>query len=613
MIGKLFRSAGLRLALLGIALAGIVGVSIPVQAGANDPYPATTYEKALEWYRKSLQKKSLDRRTKGIITLAMSRDNRAFDELRGRYMKAEKPTDFVRYIVAQVCHTYYDAPELHDKWVQWRTSFTKDTSAHLWYYACSVSVRCGHLADVEAIAKDEKAIIWLRLAAIEAVADYAKAEEKLNLLIHFAGKGNLPKKGMEKSILLEGCASLLMGGAADRSMQLYVDAFEALIRHLDEEEKSVPYRTKLVIGRYLERIYNHDQCYITAAGWRRVHYNQQDSSGEKRGATDEVPPPTKFMGIEARGKRIAYVLDCSTSMLEEVKRPPVVKEDPPKEDNITGKRDKKEEKKDDKKKEKKKDKDFLSEEDLPWDKIKTRWDLAREYLKISLHNLAITNKEHKDMTFTVIIYDTIAEPLKCTVGMVDATKGNVEKAMAEIDKIEPVDKRAGGGSGSGGGSGGRRNGGGGGGTTVDRGNTNIHGGMLRAFRSYKGGLLPADNAYCHVNPKCWETGCDTVFLLSDGAPNYDDFVDVDPYEPDVNVVKDVETGEKAPPTENIVYQGPYSWGHFPYLVEDCKRMNRSRKAEVHTIGTGEADMGLLDSISQTGLGKSKQVGVGGQK
>ena len=41
---------------------------------------------------------------------------------------------------------------------------------------------------------------------------------------------------------------------------------------------------------------------------------------------------------------------------------------------------------------------------------------------------------------------------------------------------------------------------------------------------------------------------------------------------------------------------------FENLVEDVKRLNLFREVEIHCIGIGEANMGLLNQISRIGLG-----------
>ena len=132
----------------------------------------------------------------------------------------------------------------------------------------------------------------------------------------------------------------------------------------------------------------------------------------------------------------------------------------------------------------------LDEGDLPWHEIHTRWDLAREQLRISLSRLS------SDKYFSIVWFGDDAGTLNSTKGMVKASKGNIQKAMAELDGIGATTDKEG--------------------KEVLRGKTSLHYGLSVAFSLGKRG--PADEPV-YVGAKPLTEGCDTIFLLSDGAPS----------------------------------------------------------------------------------------------
>ena len=220
------------------------------------------------------------------------------------------------------------------------------------------------------------------------------------------------------------------------------------------------------------------------------------------------------------------------------------------------------------------------ESDLPWHKIKTRWDLAREQLRISLQRLP------SDKYFSVVWFGTSAGTIDATKGMVKATKANVAKVMAELDKIEVTQGDASKGQ-----------------EGVLRGDTNIHAGLRVAYSLTNKGFV---EEAAFVDPRVLEDGCDTIFLLSDGEPSMDSFRIADKDYGEGRVVKNIETGVEAARTPTINYHGPY---HFrPWLLEEVLRMNTFRRIRLHCIGLGEADMDLLGRLAEIGNGDVFQFG-----
>jgi hypothetical protein len=231
---------------------------------------------------------------------------------------------------------------------------------------------------------------------------------------------------------------------------------------------------------------------------------------------------------------------------------------------------------------KKKPKGVLPDEsDLPWQLIHNRWDLAREQLKISLQRLAA------DKHFAVVWFGSESGTLDSTTGMIKATKANVAKVCEELDKIvtgPPDSLKAPDG--------------------VLRGNTNMHSGLRRAFGLCNKGYV--DEA-AYVDAAALTQGCDTVFLLSDGEPSWDDFVVEDVNYKEGQTVYDVEYKKQAPDQPRTTYYGPY---HDPtWLRRDFERMNAFRRIRVHCIGIGEASTSLLRALAEIGHGEVCIVGA----
>ena len=114
--------------------------------------------------------------------------------------------------------------------------------------------------------------------------------------------------------------------------------------------------------------------------------------------------------------------------------------------------------------------------------------------------------------------------------------------------------------------------------------------------------------------KAMAEGCDTIFLLSDGAPSWDDFDKRDKDYGEGNVIYDNEYAAPAPRTPFLIYHGPYVLRHW--LEDEVARMNVFRKVQVHCIGIGEADIGLLRRIAGNAMGevflrgaKAKRAGM----
>jgi hypothetical protein len=134
------------------------------------------------------------------------------------------------------------------------------------------------------------------------------------------------------------------------------------------------------------------------------------------------------------------------------------------------------------------------------------------------------------------------------------------------------------------------------------GQTNMHGGIHRAFKLKGKGSV---KQFEYVHPATFKGGCDTIFLLSDGDPTWDDWPETDEPDPS-DRAGDPESGAQTDAKPNR-FQGPYAQNWF--LLDDVRRLNLFRHVEIHCIGIGEANRGFLQQIAGTGLGKSKFIGA----
>jgi len=541
------------------------------QAGPTDPKEgANNYAQRKAYYDSTVGRPSLRWKCRGIVTLGSAGDPEAIDVLKARYGKAEAPTDHIRYAITNVFRQYFDAavhaPKLHE----FSGTLATPGDAWMWYNMDYVYGKHNGFDKIAAIAKDVKQPMLRRMAAVYAMEDAGK-ELLYDLITTNMAEEKMPKAERDHSLLLEGMSFALMNCGLDKAGEEFEKVFELVGKHFDE--KKTPERTKIVMGRHFAKMFGIDHIYINFDGWRRQLVDHNTAENAKRRT---APPPKKgpeFMGIKGSGKHVAYVIDMSDSMLIKVNKPKAKPKPPePPKGPITGPGGKK--------KEEEEKPEPTDEERLPWDKITNRFELAREYLKLSLERLT------PDMTFTIIVFGTKAEPIKVTKGMTKVTP----TAIAQVNKWFADQKP------------GSR-------TEIKKlgtlmGDTNIHGGFLRAFESNDKAKKPA---FEYVDVEAALSGCDTIFLLSDGDPNMDDFLCTDKYEPGIRVVNDVESGSAVAPTDSINYQGPYAGQEW--LLLDLRRLNLFRHVEMHTLGMGkEANETLLRAIADIGYGKCKMVG-----
>ncbi|NUO16854.1 MAG: hypothetical protein HUU03_10480, partial [Planctomycetaceae bacterium] len=405
-------------------------------------------------YDRTVDRPSLFKRWRGMLKLADTRDERALATLSKRYERPEDPSEAVAHLIVHICATRFSEAKFAGAFDAWTRRNAQAKDAWLWYQNARIQASAASSDALVADVKNPKLNVFLRAATLEALA--SRADDSLLSLIP-AVLNELPAKGAERAVMLESCAAALLSHSAELGKDEFKPVAERVIRELDDKKNDE--RSKLVIARLLKILFKTDTVALESGPWLDLLNNIQPKAPTKPSRYAEKKP--QFLGIESTGRRVAYVIDLSDSMLipltqkekEDLKKPltrgPGEKKDP------EGNPPKKEEPKDSK---------FPGEKDLPWDKINNRFEAAREFLKLSLRAL------DKDMSFVIIGFGHEAEILTGK-GIVPASKQNIETAIKILDEIKagPSDTN-------------RPHG-------TLKGFTNLHGGMLRAFRAVTGSLV----------------------------------------------------------------------------------------------------------------------------
>ncbi len=561
-------STSLRLLLLG-AFGTLLLVPAPIaqsKPGAQDKKAAqeddAAWKKALATYTEWIQRPSLWKRTLARENLAATVDPRAFDLLVKSYSKPEDPADQNRYLIASILmRTFRNKPD-EALLSAWRKKHGKAEDAWMWFETLRPSAH-QHFDELrlQALGKGDP---FLRAVAIEALADAAAKGNEPEKLAELCLEvlDNPSSKELERALLTESVARVLLTMRRQVRGETWRPVTEAIIRQFDEPE--TPQRTKVVLSRMLSQVFGCSNLGYESHWWRTELERDKAQSKPVAGKTSTVP----FFSIRAIGYRFVYVIDASDSMCKRVsdreKRdigPTTGPTAKPKEgEGAEG--------------------GFVPKEgDLDWNRIVTRFDVGREFVRMSLKSL---QPEH---FFAVVLFGDEAEPLTSTTKLVPATPQNVRAAIAELDAIE-----------MGPATGARPDG-------VIRGRTNLHAGFARAFELTKSGDTKKSE---YVDAKAMVDGCDSIFLLSDGAPSWDNWPAEDARDPE-DQAGDPETGAKYNNVDRLLFHGPYARPPYDFLAQDVERMNLFRKAEIHCVGIGEANHQLLDRLAKIGGGQSLNI------
>lgn len=553
-----------------VVMVAVFLIGLSAMGGAEEWGPAKV---AYDGYMK---RSSLQMHYRGWLKLAQTNHRGGMAILSKTYDKPEVPKDQVKYLIASLAASYM-ADEVHiPAWIEWRTRNQKKEDAWLWYRALQIHEEYKGSSDLFKTAGEHKEL-FIRAAALEALAENGNTST-IDWWVKRLNDERMEKwSQIERIVMLETAARCY----AEESMELgednYLKMGLKLIGQMDH--KKTHSRTKVVMARYFQEIFG-GKLWINGEPWRKKLLNPEDPEEIDEKYAEPVPPTT-FVGIEAAGTRIVYVIDMSDSMLEllskkqkeEIKKKKKKRREGP----TTGSPGEEEEEEEAEEEEKEEEVD-----PMPWNKIKTRFDAAREYLKLSLNSLK------PEQHFCVIFFGTEAAPMKSTKGLVPASAGNIKKAIAELNRIKKgpatADRKFG----------------------TLRGNTNMHGGLHRAFKVTKNKMV---KQWEYVEASTFTEGADTIFLLSDGDPSWDDWAKVDQRDPD-DQTGDPESHTKHADQEQLNFPGPYGCRFDgECLPDDVRRLNLFRKCEIHCIGIGNVSYSLLQAIAQAGNGVVKMVGT----
>ena len=504
---------------------------------------AHNWGEALARYQLVMQRLPFGSHTEARDKLAQFPCAEGLQLLAKDYATPKAQPEFARYTIASFIGQGFQRAEFVPALDALRRAFDKPVDTWLWVQTLRANAKHGGADEVLAIARDDKNVLH-RGAAILALGLAGSAELAAAVVDTCL---DFPKKDADRSLLVTAMASALEMNNRLTSRPAFKEAMVAFIGLLQPDLK-LQHSMKFLMARHLQRMLNGPAQFIDAEPWLTL-LNQ--GAPPKRSGNTVVAP--SFFGIEGDGMRYCYVIDMSDSMCRKID-PDLIPKGP-----LTGP------------KPKKKPKGALpDQDDIPWHKVKTRFDLAREQLKISLQRL------DKDKYFCVIWFGTGVGTLDCCKGLVRATKANVDRAIAELDaieygKIDPVVAPEG----------------------QLRGNTNMHSALRLAFGMTERGAV---DECSYVAPGPLVDGCDTMFLLSDGAPSCDAFTTKDKDYGEGHVVVDREYGASAPRTPIIDYTGPFVFA--PWLLAEIDRMNAFRRVQIHCVGLGEANMELLRTIAE---------------
>lgn len=545
-----------------LAFALVLVPALPAQKKPPEPQAPTStgnyaLDEAIARYKQVMPRRVFRYHTDGRMRLAATGQPQALEILASDYQKVKDYAEYSRYTIATLIGRHFKSGTTLAALEALCAANNKPGDMWLWIQVLRTKVDLGGEAEVQELATTHKNPL-IRAAAILALGESRNANVKSVLVSTCA---EFPKRDWERSLLVGAMSGAIAANKARVNDKEFRDGLRAYASLL-APEVDLSHTLKVQMARHLMTLLKAPALFVDPESWYRI----LDSGDVKKTSDDRTSSAPRFCGIETDGERFCYVIDMSDSMC--IKIEPSAKPEGP----TTGPKQKK-------------PKGVLPDEsDLPWHKIVTRWDLAREQLKISLMRLS------DDKHFSVVWFGTESGTLESTKGMVRATKANVDRVIKELDTIQPAFKN------------------------IDlvkspdgalRGSTNMHSGLRRAFGLTNKGFV---DSLAYVDPEALISGCDTIFLLSDGKPSWDDFHIIDRDYGEGKVVVDTEYGAAAARTPNIKYHGPFD--QPDWLVEDVKRMNVFRRIRLHCIGLGEADMQLLGQLAEIGNGEVISVGRG---
>lgn len=516
------------------------------------------------YYRSEGHSEALALRARAFFRLATAADGQGIPLLVQRWRSPQGPhAEEERFLMASGLR-YAPRDEATQRAIgQWLAA-ARGKDPWLEYNA----MLCQGEAPLLLVANEAKAPAWRRAAAIQALGRGDGAlEPTIAGLAALVEAGELPSKAGDLELISGALGAALVAlqrrVELDPDEELGGDACAPLAQAL----MGLAQRPKLPEGarRLLERRLS-----------RFGHAPAADEGGDedttrvrggKRADSD-------FMGITVKGvERLVYVIDLSDSMLAPLTQREVseLKERAGRQ-QPSGSRTRK------------------AREKLDWERIRTRFDAAREFLKLSLGELT------DDTAFAVVQFGDEAELLRSTPRLVAAKPATVAKVRAELDRIEPQRYPG-----------------------SDRlgllGNTNLHAAIRLAFRVSAKGVLDPE--------ACARPGCprdalaEAIFVLSDGAPTLDDYPGKGPErevdaaggwtEVDPETGKETRHGPREAGMARQTHVGPYQ--DLQYFRPDLERLELFRWTAVHVVGIGECDRYWGQALTELGEGELQIIGA----
>ena len=517
------------------------------------------YRKAVQTYLEYRKRPSMNKRELGRHNFASTGNLLALETLTRDYARAEKPVPEIQQQIVDIAVDVFTDAKALPIFARWRGRHTERSDAWLWHRALEVARAANDPAPGRRAAA-EAHDPFLRAAAIRAMAKQLDEAVLPSIPRWVAELREAKAEGLAFQVPIEAMATAMETFSGDKDTEAYKEAALALLAVFTD--KQTPKRTKLTIVRNLAAGLEVPPDSLDKNVWVR----EVQAGGSGAGMRDTHYGAPTFGGLRASGTRICYVIDMSDSMLT-----PLEPNERMKPRVITGQKVRKKRR---------------PEDEIDWSKLKNRFDLARALLITSLQGL------QPGTHFCVIWFGSEAGTLKATKGMVKTTPASIAKAVRELRGIKPGAPGAG-----------KHK------TGVKwgslRGETNLHGGLFRAFNRTEGKEM---QGFVYVNEQGFEEGCDTIFVLSDGAPTTDDFCCVDKRDPNDHAVEDRETGKRTKDVPELNFHGPYGDIRSPQLLNDILRHNLFRQVEIHCLGIGEANMGFLGQLARIGLGESRRIG-----
>jgi hypothetical protein len=531
-----------------------------VACAQNKPNPST-YEERLARYNECLKRKVYQHHHEARVVLGGAGNAEALTLLIKDYASVKTHAEYIRYTLADVFGQRFQRTEFIEPLRALCNTQRGPGDTWLWFNILEAQASRDGEEEVIKIATEDKSML-LRAAAILALGEAGRGDLRKAIVPNCV---EFPKKEADRMLLLGAMSGAFNAGKARINDEEYRGALTAYIGLLGPEVK-LPHIAKVQMARHLQIILKAPAAFENAEAWLEIL-----ARGDvKTKPSSQTRSQASFFGVETDGERMCYVVDMSDSMLKPI-------EPSAKPQTLTGPRPKK------------KKGAVLDESDLPWEQIKTRWDLARENLRISLSRLT------PDKEFCVVWFGSECGTLDSCKGIIKATRANIDKVMEEFDGVKARHDKQ----------------------TNDeemppegklRGDTNMHGGLRLAMALHSKGFA---GAHAYVDPQVLTEGCDTILLLSDGDPSIDDFHEEDKNYGEGRIIKSYERKEAAPDAARVGYSGPYVFNgdaKCPELVADVRRMNAFRRIRLHCVGLGEANMTLMAELAKIGNGESISVG-----